>query len=87
MGAELFDQRNYVYKKITCVSVGSTQSPAKITITALQPINSKLKILNLTNLSTFEMDINAVATDVIVVDSYNTKITKNGVDATATRLP
>lgn len=87
MGAELFDQRNYVYKKITCVSVWSTQSPAKITLTAVANINTKLKILNLTNLSSFEMDINAVATDVIVIDSYNNKITKNGNDVTATRLP
>ena len=87
MWAELFDQWNYVYKKIICTSVTPTLSPAKITITATADINSKLKVLNLTNLSKFEMNLNAISGDIIVIDSYNTKITKNWVDVTSTRMP
>lgn len=79
LGFELWDwfAFNEIDSIIECVTSWNISTPAKIEITAIQDINKPLKITNLTDNTFFWLDIDAVAWDVIIIDSNNYTATKN----------
>lgn len=56
------------------------------TFTVTNPIDSPLVIRNITKGTTFQLDVWAVAGDIIVVDSNSKLCTKNGVNINALRI-
>lgn len=75
-------QRLSTYNAIQCINAWSEPSPMKITITATDSIKTPLSVVNMATLKEIVIDVNALAGDIIVIDSYNRTITKNAIDIT-----
>lgn len=70
------------YNAIECINGWSESSPMTVTITAINPINTPLTIVNMTTRKALVINVSAVSGDIIVVNSYDRIITKNGNDIT-----
>jgi len=86
LDCELWTELDDYYNMIECETIGNQPAPAKFVITATGNINKPLTIRNLTAWNEFVLDIDAVAGDVIIIDSNTYTVTKNGVNAIADRL-
>ena len=78
---------DYVINYIQCTTAGNSATPARFEITCTGSIESPLVINNITDGTFFGVATNAVAGDVIIVDSDLQKVTKNGILITALRTP
>jgi len=83
---KLWTKLNDYFNEIQVLAGWNIDAPLKITITATWDINTPLLIKNLSNNTFFWLDIDAVAWDVIVVDSNTNTATKNGSNILANRI-
>ena len=74
------------FNEIQVTTLWNIEAPLTITLTATWDINTPLLIKNLTNDTFFGLDIDAVAWDVIIVDSNTLTATKNWVNILANRI-
>lgn len=74
------------YNEIQVITIGNSDTPLKFTLTASGNIDAPLTIKNLSNDTFFALNIDAVAGDVIVVDSTTKTATKNGTNILANRV-
>ena len=68
------------------ITIGNSDTPLKFTITAIGNIDAPLTIKNLSDDTFFGLNIDAIAGDVIVVDTTKKVATKNGVNILANRV-
>ncbi len=66
---------------------GTSESPVKFTITVTDTINDYIKIKNITDGTWFQVNTDAVAGDIVVIDSETYTITKNGTSIKNLREP
>lgn len=83
---KLWTKLDEYFNEIQVISNGNIESPLTITLTALSDINQPITIKNITDNTFFWLDIDAVAWDIIVVDSNNLTATKNGTNVLANRV-
>lgn len=74
------------FNEIQVNAQSQIEAPLIFTLTATGDIDAPLLIKNLTDGTFFWLDIDAVAWDVIVVDSNTYKVTKNWVNIKASRI-
>lgn len=74
------------YNEIQVITIGNSDTPLKFTITAIGNIDAPLTIKNLSDDTFFGLNIDAIAGDVIVVDTTKKVATKNGVNILANRV-
>lgn len=74
-------------KFIECNGEGNIESPARMEIEILGNTISPLRIRNITNNTDFSLDITATTGDIIIVNSQNNTVTKNGVNILGNRIP
>lgn len=79
-------QLNEFYNKIEFTAQGNIATPLKIKITATGDINQPLVIRNLDTNEFFGLNTDAVAGDIIEIDSKLLTATKNGVNILADRI-
>lgn len=82
---KLGHKMNAVSSAIRCEAVGNMETPARIEITALGPINAPLIIKK--GGSFFALNIDAAVWDKILIDSKQRTATKNGQNILAQRIP
>lgn len=74
---------------INSISIIPTESGIvrpRIVVTANRDINAPLKVVNITTGKKFELNVSAVAWDIITIDAYNRKCYKNDSDITSLRI-
>lgn len=86
LGTELWISLNSYFNDVKIITESNIETPLIITITALNDIVSPLLINNITNWTFFGLDINAVAGDVIIINSKEKTATKNWVSILANRI-
>lgn len=83
-------KQNLRFNKILCENTWNHESPCIVEIKTKpwKKINSPLTIKNLSNNTYFKLDLNTEENEVIKIDSYNFKVTKNETeDILYKRLP
>lgn len=78
---------NESINEINCTTAGDYPTPCIFTITALWDLNTRLKITNLDTGVFFGLEQSFIAGDVIIIDSKNYTVTRNGVNIKSTRTP
>lgn len=84
--AKLWAKLDEYFNEIQVIANWNIEAPLKITITATGDINTPLTIKNLTDETFFGLDIDAVAWDIIVINSNTLEATKNGINIKASRI-
>ena len=77
---------NEEYNEIQVITTGTIETPIKIQLDILWQVQSPLSIKNITNNTFFNLDINAIPWDVIIVNSKTRTATKNWLNILAQRL-
>jgi hypothetical protein len=78
---------NEEYNEIQVITTGTIEAPIKVQLDILWQVQSPLSIKNLTNGTFFDLDIDAIPWDVIIVNGKTKTATKNWVNILAQRLP
>lgn len=77
---------NENYNEVQVDAIWNSEAPVKITLTITWDVNTPLYVRNITNDTYFGLDIDAVAWDVIVIDSTTFTATKNWSNILANRI-
>jgi len=72
---------------LECIGTWNTDSPAKIEIKANQTLSSPIKIFNVSNDTYFIINTSLTSWDVLIINSAEEKLTKNGVNILWDREP
>lgn len=83
---KLWVKLNEYFNEIQINAEWNTETQLIITLTALGDINTPLMIKNITAGTFFALDVDAVAGDVIVINSKTFEATKNGANIKASRI-